>query len=110
MVPTLLDFVCDNTCIAKLVLEKGKHLLLLSTYFPPDKDRWKVQLRNLRKTIENIEERYKEYSLLVFGDFNEDLRDTRSEVRSVVKEFGLQVHFEESEGRSHVGLSGLAGS
>lgn len=81
--------------VGKIIMDKGRHILLMSAYFPPDGERKTVQQENLKQILTQICGRYKEFSLLFYADFNEDLRvgvvSKKSKTRNMLEKLGNSV-------------------
>lgn len=68
-----------NSCLVKLITEKGRHMFVMSLYFPPERNEWNEAYEEMKETLRFLKEKYVRYSLLIFADVNRDLRNKRAE-------------------------------
>ena len=72
----LHEFCNEYLLIAKLQLDRDHHLFLVALYAPPENGT-KIRatiLQRFKDAIDFLKSRYADPSILVFSDFNKDLR------------------------------------
>jgi len=73
-----------------------ENLIVVALYAPPNYEEHRAVLSQFINMVEHLKQRYATFSLLVFTDFNKDLRlEINKKYLNTLKDLGLKVHIED---------------
>lgn len=91
--PLLSEYTDGHMLVVKLNA-RPDNLIVIALYIPPNYDEHKVIWTRFINVVTYLRQHYRTFSLLVYTDFNKDLRkSTSTKYTEALRKLGLTVHF-----------------